>query len=54
MITISGRMVTGQALAPRRIVYPTAAALRTLPAYAAENSEAEAEVRKLLGAEAED
>jgi hypothetical protein len=54
MITVSGRMVPGRALSPRRVVYPTAAALRTLPAYAAENSDAEAEVRKLLDAEAEE
>jgi hypothetical protein len=53
MITVSGRMVPGHALSPRRVVCPTAAALRTLPAYAAEDSDAEADVQRLLEAEGE-
>jgi hypothetical protein len=53
-LDLGDRVVPGHLLEPKRLVYPTAAALRTLPAFAAADADAEKEVRKLMGLEAED
>jgi hypothetical protein len=52
-LDLAGRVVPGHTLAPRRPVYPTAAALRTLPDLPAVEADAEQEARKLMGVETE-